>query len=384
MNRVLPPLATEGTEREAIVQLQRASGDKRSALTISDADPAESGGDIWRTAADAATIGIFLLVLFAALYFCRNLLVPILTAIIVGTTLAPIVKQARGYGIPTGVTAAVLVIAILAVGSLGLTMLSALILDWIGRAPELGALIKQKLDVFERTFAALREVKNLILPHDGAVVSVDTGPGLLSPVVGFLTPAAWQIVVFVGTLVFYLIEQMEFRRQMVSLFSSRDAKLRFLRIMHDIEHNLTGYLSVVTVINLCLGVVVAIGAWLFGLPSPAIIGLLATVLNYIPYLGPAAMAFVVLTLGLVAFPTLGGALLPVICFIGLTTLEGQFITPAVMGRRLTLNPLTIFLVLAFWTWFWGPIGAFLAVPLSIVGVVTFNHLFPDDDVALPE
>jgi predicted PurR-regulated permease PerM len=134
----------------------------------------------------------------------------------------------------------------------------------------------------------------------------------------------------------------------------------------------------------CLGVVVALGAWVFGFPNPLIFGVLAALLNYLPYIGPACMALILFAVGLVTFPTLGYALLPPACFVGLTTIEGQIITPTVMGHRLTLNPLAVFLAIAFWAWLWGPMGAFLAVPLLIVGMVIVSHLFPGDEGKLPE
>jgi len=91
------------------------------------------------------------------------------------------------------------------------------------------------------------------------------------------------------------------------------------------------------------------------------------------------MAIVLFGTGLVAFPTLGYALLPVACFVGLATVEGHLVTPTILGRRLTLNPFAVLLALAFWTWLWGPMGAFLAVPLSMIALVISNHLFPSDD-----
>jgi predicted PurR-regulated permease PerM len=129
--------------------------------------------------------------------------------------------------------------------------------------------------------------------------------------------------------------------------------------------------------------VVAFGAWLFGLPNPVVLGLLAAIMNYIPYIGSSFMAIALFSVGIVALPTLLQAIMPTVAFIALATLEGQFITPTALGQRLTLNPLTIFLALAFWTWLWGPIGAFLAVPLSIAAAVTFNHLFPSEEVTIP-
>jgi predicted PurR-regulated permease PerM len=176
---------------------------------------------------------------------------------------------------------------------------------------------------------------------------------------------------------------MDFRRYMVSFFTTRDAKLRFIRITNDIEQNLASYLFTVMVINLGLGAAVALGAWLFGFPSPVLFGVLAMVLNYIPYIGAACMTVVLFGVGLVSFPSLALAFAPPAAFVALATIEGQFITPAVLGHRLTLNPLAVLLALAFWSWIWGPMGTFLAVPLTIMGSVTLNHLFPPDESKLP-
>ena len=207
--------------------------------------------------------------------------------------------------------------------------------------------------------------------------------GIVTPVLAFLTPAVLQLVLFFVTLIFFLAAQMDFRRYVVSFFNTREAKLRFIRIAGDVEQHLASYVAVVTVINSCLGVAVAIGAWAFGFPSPILFGLLAAVLNYIPYIGPACFTAVLFAVGLVSFPSFAMAVIPPAAFVGLATVEGQFITPTVLGRRLTLNPLAVILALAFWSWIWGPMGTFLAVPLTMIGFVTLHHLFPPDQSKLP-
>jgi predicted PurR-regulated permease PerM len=233
--------------------------------------------------------------------------------------------------------------------------------------------------------AALRELQEVLLPSAGNAVAVEPSQlGIVTPVVAFVTPAVIQITLFFVTLIFFLATQMDFRRYMVSFFTSRDAKLRFLRISNDIEDHLASYVATVTMINFGLGVVVAIGAWLFGFPSPLILGLVAMVLNYIPYIGAACTTVILLGVGLVTFPSLGYALVPPAAFVALATIEGQFITPTVLGHRLTLNPLAVLLAIAFWAWLWGPMGAFLAVPLTIVILVTMTHLFPPDESKLPD
>jgi predicted PurR-regulated permease PerM len=364
------------------VEYIRAKHEVRHALVISDPLPVDDVKTVWASAGQAATIGIFLLLFGGFLYIGRAILLPTLAAAVVALTLAPLVKAAKRHGISPWITA--ILIVSLSVGALALaaTALAAPLSEWIGRAPEIGATIKDKLAVLDQPLAALHELETTLFGADSAEVSA--GPNVVLPVVAFLTPAAGELLLFFGTLMFFLVGQIELRANLVSLFGSHDAKLRFLKIMRDIERNLAGYLTVVTLINAAVGTIVAVGAGLVGLPHPAIFGFLAAVLNYVPYVGPAVMVVVLFAVGLVTFSSLGHAFIAPLGFIALTTAEGHFVTPTIVGRRLTLNPLLVFLALAFWTWMWGPIGAFLAAPLSIIGLVIFNHLFPHEEVKLPD
>jgi predicted PurR-regulated permease PerM len=366
------------------VEYIRAYRAARRALVISDPHPVDSVQNVWVSAGQAANIGIFFVLLGGFLYVGREILVPILIAAVVSMTLAPLIKAGKRHGISPWITAILIVVVTIGMLALAATAMAGPVSEWIGRAPEIGATIKQRLSVLEPPLASLRELETAVFGARSGSAQAVEAPSVVLPVVAFLTPAAGQLLLFFGTLLFFLAGQLELRNQLVSLFVSHEGKLRFLRIMNDIERNLAGYLAVVTVINFVLGAIVAIGAWLIGLPNPVIFGLLAAFLNYIPYVGPAIMVVILFGVGLVSFPSLGHALVAPAALIGLTTLEGHFITPTIVGRRITLNPLVVVLALAFWTWMWGPIGAFLAVPLSIVGLVVVSHLFPADEVKLPD
>jgi predicted PurR-regulated permease PerM len=249
----------------------------------------------------------------------------------------------------------------------------------------MAAIIKQKLYVLDWPLAALRDLQEMLMPRVANTVAVETPQiTLVAPVVAAVTPAVAQFVIFGVTLLLFLASQVELRRQLAMLFPGRDAKLRFIRIANDIESNLESYVAIVAAINVGLGVAVALGAWLFGLPNPVLFGVMAAVLNFLPYIGATVMTVVVLSVSLVTFQTLGYALLPPIAFIALATIEGQIVTPTILGHRLTLNPLLVFVAIVFWAWLWGPMGAFLAVPLSIIGLVIFNHVLPSDDNKLPD
>ncbi len=368
---------------EGKVDYIRASHEPRHALVISDAQPVASLQSIWASMGQAANIGIFLILFGGVLYVGGEILLPILIAAVVSLTLAPLIKAGKRHGISPWVSGTIIVA--LAVGGLALaaTALAGPVSEWIGRAPQIGATIKQKLSVLDPPLAALRELQTSLF-GSGASAPSAGGPSVVLPVVAFLTPAAGELLLFFGTLLFFLGSQIGLRNRFVLMFSSQEARLRFLRIVNDIEKNLAGYVAVVTMINAALGVVVALGAWLIGLPDPAIFGLLAALLNYVPYVGPAIMMMIMFAVGLVTFPSLSHALIAPAALLGVCTVEGHFITPTIVGRRMTLNPLMVVLALAFWTWMWGPIGAFLAVPLSIVGLVVFSHLFPHEDVKLPD
>ena len=363
----------------------RAKQEVRHALVISDPKPVENVTNVWASAAQAATIGMFLLLFGAFLYIGRAILLPILAAAIVALTLAPLIKAVKRHGVSPWITALFIVAA--GFGAMGLvaTALAGPVSEWIRRAPEIGATIKDKLSVFNEPLASLHQLSIAMLGSNDGAVDINTPTSsIVLPVVAFVTPAAGGLLLFFGTLLFFLGGQIELRANLVSMFGDRDAKLRFLKIMRDIERNLAGYLTVVTFINISLGIIVAVGAYLIGYPSPVILGLLAALLNYVPYVGPGIMVVVLFGVGLVTFPSISHAVIAPLGLIALTTTEGHFITPTVVGRRLTLNPLLVLVALAFWTWMWGPFGAFLAVPLSIVGLVVVHHLFPADDVKLPD
>jgi predicted PurR-regulated permease PerM len=230
---------------------------------------------------------------------------------------------------------------------------------------------------------ALQDLRNAILPENEKThLGVDI-VNFVQPAITIVTPAIGQTFIFFGTLFFVLLGRARLRVAVITRFDDHEARLRALKIMNDMEHNLTSYLSVVAVINFAVGLAAAVIAFAVGLPSPIAWGVLAFLLNFIPYIGALIMEVVLLAVGLVTFPTLTHALMAPVLYFAFTTLEGHFITPAIMGRRLTLIPLAVFLSLIFWTWLWGPAGAFLAVPLLIVAMVSIQHIFPREQSVLP-
>jgi predicted PurR-regulated permease PerM len=137
-------------------------------------------------------------------------------------------------------------------------------------------------------------------------------------------------------------------------------------------------------INLGVGVVTGIICAMTGMPNPAGLGALAATLNFFPIIGPVATFAILTAVGIISFPTLGAGLLAPLAFAGLAFLEGHFVTPTIIGRRLSLNALAVFIALAFWTWLWGPMGGFLSSPLLIVALIVWDHLKTADSPQLPD
>ncbi len=337
-----------------------------------------------QAAAQYAILGIFLILLIAALSLARPVLLPVTAAFVVTMMLGPLSLRADRHRVPKVVTAIVLWLLVAGVFYGLIMLLSAPVVDWINKAPAIARSIHDKLRVLDRPLAELRDLRNALMPGEaGKGVSFDI-MAIVQPAVSIVTPAIGQIVIFFGALFFMLLGRTRIRHDTVVLARSRAGRLRVIRILNDIERNLTGYLSVVAVINLTMGLIGGAIAWALGLPDPVAWGVLAFVLNFVPYLGSLLVEAAMFMVGLVTFPTLTHALLPPLLYLAAATLEGEIVTPSAVGRKFTLNPLLVFLSLVFWTWLWGPVGAFLAAPLLIMGLAAFVHLFPKHEPGLPE
>jgi predicted PurR-regulated permease PerM len=382
LRRAPEPGRTAETDRAAYdergASAERFTEDERAERAVNTAA-------VLASAAEAATIGIFMLLFFVFLEQARVILVPLVAAVVIGSMLGPPYALLRHYAVPSWLSALLVTGLFLFVVNLAITLMAAPVIDWIGKAPEIGNTIREKLQVFDRPLAALRELQNAIMHQGGdGTLKVSTGaPDLIAPALTVVTPAIGQLLLFVGALFFFLLSRDGMRRWMVSFFHDRDARLRVLRILNDLERSLTQYLSIVAVINVCLGLITGLATFLIGLPSFYVWAVLAFVLNFVPYIGPAIMIVVLLGVGVVSFSTLTEALIAPALYLAMATLEGHFITPSIIGRTLTLNPLMVFLALAFWTWIWGPVGAFLAVPLLIAALVPLHHIRPRSEANIP-
>jgi predicted PurR-regulated permease PerM len=373
-----------------VVAKQRTNWlERRLSLDVKDPVPFESATRFWRALAQLATIVMCVLMFGTFLYFARPLLLPVLCAVVVGMTLGPYIGFATKRGAPAWLVALLVVLLLVGVANIALVMLANPAVEMLRRMPEITAAFKEKLYALDQPILALQQLQIALgaKPTDGSIEISQTR--LFEGLVTIVTPVAVQLllqcILFVGTLFFFILGRSNFRSHTVNWFSTRDGRLRALKILNDIEANLSGYLVVVTAINLCLGLVATVMTYLMGLPYPLLWGALAFALNYVPYVGPSVVYVLLFLAGIVTYPTLFGALLPPATYMAITLVEGQFLTPAIVGRQvLQVHPLTLFLGIAFWAWLWGPLGAFLAAPILIVARVAFDHLYPQHKAELPD
>lgn len=329
-------------------------------------------------------VALLILTIIAALYVARAFFLPTVTALVIGTMLSPAAKFFERYGIPRSVSAVLIVTATCAGLAFMVALISAPVMEWTTRLPELGPILKNKFHVFDRPIALWHQLQASFGAMPGESSFQLPKIEWVQPTLEFLSPTFTEILLFFAILVLFIASWPDLRRAMVMNFADHDSRLRTLRILNAIETNLGGYLLTVTLINMGLGIVTGLICAATDMPNPAGLGALAATLNFIPIIGPIVMFAILCAVGIIASSTLGAGLLAAAIFAVVAFLEGHFLTPMIIGRRLALNALAVFITLAFWTWLWGPMGAFLSSPLLIVGLVLKEHLMPVRDVQLPD
>jgi predicted PurR-regulated permease PerM len=325
-----------------------------------------------------AMIGLGVLGLIFALEAGQFLLAPVALAIIIGLMLGPVASRLERRGLVPVLSALVVVILfVLLVGALALALVTPLGY-WAERLPQIWAQLQEQLVRLQQPLELLKNVRDEIRKVTGEgtmTVSVEDG----SPVVSAATMApaiGAQVLIFLASLYFFVATREQTRIAVLRLCTSRKLRWRVAHIFRDVEALVSRYLLSISAINLGLGVAVTIALWLIGVPQPALWGALAGLLNFVIYIGPAVMAALLFGVGLASFDSLAGSLMPPLVYLALNLIEGQFVTPTVIGRAMTLNPFVVFLALAFWLWIWGPVGGFIAIPALLIAFAVARNILP--------
>jgi predicted PurR-regulated permease PerM len=310
--------------------------------------------------------------LVAFLYFARPVMLPIFLACAAAMTLKPLIRWLSYCHIPPALSAAVVLCGLVFVTVIGFLQLGRPALAWLNEAPQHMTELRQRVQkLFPRlarfslaatamTNLGATEAERQLTP----TVEVNdnrSATALFNWTGSFMVGAGETLV-----LLYLLLASGDlFLQKLVRVMPTMHDKKSAVEISHDIQHNISNYLFSVTFINLCLGLVVSGGLYLMGVPNAAMWGMVVAILNFVPYFGPIAGVMVLAAAGLLTFDTLAMVALPPAWYLLLHLLEANLVTPLLLGRRFTLNPVVIFVSLIFWTWLWGVPGAILSVPILV-------------------
>jgi predicted PurR-regulated permease PerM len=316
-------------------------------------------------------VGIFSLMLLYALYITGEILVPVIVAFLLKMVLQPATEMLVACHLPRFL-AALLVVGVLLGGVSGLAVfLSGPTAGWIAGAPQNLAKIERHLDGLS-TFArdlkqASKDVEKLGDDANSPAVAVK-GPPLTTFLFSGTRALVTGLLTVVLLLFFLLVSGNSFLRRIVEILPTLHDKKRAVEIINEIQRTIAVYLGTVTMMNAAVGILTGVTAYFCGLTDPVLWGSAAFLLNYIPILGPVATTLLLALVGLTTFEDIWPALLPVGIFLLIHVVEADAITPMLLARQFTLNPVVVIIALIFWYWMWGVSGALLAVPM----VATFK------------
>jgi predicted PurR-regulated permease PerM len=316
----------------------------------------------------------------AFLYFGRPVILPVFLACLASMTLKPLMRWMALLRFPTPLAAAVVFALLVTALVVGFFQIGRPAVKWIDDAPEHVADLKARV---QKLFPnALRMSHAVAAVSDmSATPSPDAkrqGVKVPAPTVeikdqrGAASILNWTGTVLAGlgevlVLIYLILASGDlFMHKLVRVMPTLNDKKRAIEISHEIQQNISNYMFSVTVINFCLGTVAATGLYLMGVPKPAMWGVLVALLNFVSYFGPVIGVALLGVVGVLTFDTLWQGLLPAAWYLALHLLEANFVTPILLGRRFTLNPVAIFISLMFWLWLWGIPGALLSVPILVL------------------
>ncbi len=339
---------------------------------------------------DARTVcvvALTVLATFYTLYFAASIILPLLLALVLTMLLLPgkrlLVERLH---FPPAVASLLLMIVLVAVVAGAVTALSLPATSWLARLPQAFGTVHQKLGFLGPVFRFVqRATEHLAAVLQGAPAApvppaqqtAAAGPtlsGIGLSVLEGTRAVMGQLLVLLVTLFFTLAYGDSLLRRFVEVLPTFGEKRQMIEIATEIERNVSMYLLTITMMNLFTGTANGISMWLQGMPDPLLWGALAFLLNYIPILGPLTGIVVFFLVGLFVKSSFVAALLPPAVYLAVHVLEGESLTPMLLARRFTLNPVLVIVSLFFWDWMWGVVGAFLAVPLLAISKIVCDHI----------
>ena len=325
-------------------------------------------------------IGIFVLVATAALHFARPLLLPVVLAVLLNLVLSPGVRALRRIGLPLPLGAGVVLLTALAVLGGTIWQFAEPAAEWIERAPASLQQMQGKIRPLKRSVEQVQKATDQVeqATQVGAAKAVREvkvkGDSLLHQLMARAQDAAVGAFMMLVLLYFLMASGDLFLRKVVRAFPSLRDKIRAVEIGRTIEREIGRYFLTYSLINLCVGGIVAAAMHFLGMPNALLWGLMVAVLNFVPYLGPVISLTVISVVALLTFDDLQHAIWPPVTYLVIEAIQGNLVQTLAFGRSLSLNPVAIFLAILFWGWLWGAPGILLAVPIVISVKVACTYI----------
>jgi predicted PurR-regulated permease PerM len=319
-----------------------------------------------------ALVGICLILLMTSLSLARAIAVPLAAGVIFGLVLGPVVDRLTRLGLPQTASAGLVVFAGVAFMMLVFGIFAAPFAIWSDQLPGIVTALRNRfadLATMARQFEGV--AKDLSPTPSAPTVAVETGSPWLNLAITS-TAAAGGMLIFVATIYFYLATRRHLKARALRLCFGASARRSAGRFLEDIESQLATYFGVVTLINLGMGLITTLIAWQAGMPFPLFWGLLAFILNYIAFVGPVIMTALMLGASMIDDASSWLSAWPALLYFIVHLIEGNVVTPMLVGRRFTVSPFLVFLSFVFWLWLWGPVGAILSVPLLLLVTLSFE------------
>ncbi len=354
---------------------------------------------------DVALVILTGLAVMYTLYFAAGIILPFVLALVLSLLLSPAARfLTERLRLPRMLAAVLLICALFsAIGGIGYAI-SVPASGWIEKAPQSLPELQKKLSFLRRPInmfeGGMQQMQHLMqqagrgaeegedavgqearpqkpqqaVPPQAATANPVAGAGVGLSLLAGTRSFLGQTLTLLITLFFLLADGDALLRRFVEILPGLTEKKHTVIIAKDIERNISGYLATITLMNLLVGTANGLSIWAFGLPDPLLWGTAAFLLNYVPILGPLTGVVIFFFVALFSFSSVLWALAPSGVYLLIHIMEGETITPMLLARRFTLNPLLVIVALMFWDWLWGVAGALLAVPLLAVFKILCDNI----------
>jgi len=345
-------------------------------LPIDPDDPADR-----RTRLQSAIVLLLGLGLFLALPFVLSVgsvvFLPPVTAMVFTILLSPLAGRLCRLGLPAMVASLVAILALVAVVLMALSLILQPAFVMVDQVPSLARTVARRFAELRGDLSWIADIDRQLARITGRAATrevIVATPSVIEQV-AFATPSVILEVLLTLLMTFFMIgSRIRMERRALRMPPAASAAIRLARVMRDVQERVAGYILTVAQVNFGVGVLVALGAWNFGLAAPVMWGGLAFVLNFLPYLGPLVLMGLLALFGLGTASSVLVGLIPVMAYLALHAIESNVITPTILGARFTLNPVMILISISYFSWIWGVLGALLSVPILLIIAALLDHV----------